>query len=178
MPVSVPTRGLTGAELAERIQAAVDGAVEEVVRDWVKVRPERLVDVARFLHDDREMDGRYLNNISAVDRYDHFEVVYHLTSLSHNHRIVLKVEVAHDTPVLPSVERVWKGADLQEREVFDLMGIRFQSHPNLKRMFLWEGFPGYPLRKDFKRMPGDASPGLRRFPKEDPESWGGEFRAD
>jgi NADH:ubiquinone oxidoreductase subunit C len=75
------------------------------------------------------------------------------------------------------VVSVWEGALLQEREGYDLLGIRFSGHPSLKRLLLWEGFPGHPLRKDFMSLPDGLRPGLRRFPKEDPEEWGGEFRA-
>jgi len=176
--MAAATKRLAGPEVAERIEAAVPGAAEEVVEGWVQVRPERLVEVARFLRDDRALDARYLASLCAVDRYDWFEVVYHLASLSHNHEFVLKARAAHDDPLLPSVASVWMGADLQEREAYDLMGIRFEGHPTLKRLFLWEGFPGHPLRKDFLAMPGGFSPGLQRFPKEEPGQWGGEFRAD
>ena len=88
--------------------------------------------------------------LTAVDYIDYFEVVYRLTSLRHNHSAVLKTRVyERDEPVVPSVVPVWKGADLQEREVFDLMGVRFEGHPDLKRIPTWEGFEGHPLRKDF-----------------------------
>ena len=169
---------LSGPQLAERIEAAVPDAVEETAEGWVCVRPNRLVEVARFLHDDRELDARYLQSLSGVDRYDHFEVVYHLASLSRNHELALKVRADHEQPEVPSVVSVWLGAHLQEREAYDLLGIRFAGHPDLKRLLLWEGFPGHPLRKDFMTLPGGFTPGLQRFPKEDPEQWGGEFRAD
>jgi hypothetical protein len=70
---------------------------------------------------------------------------------------------------VPSVSGVWQGAVLQEREIYDLMGISFTNHPDLKRIFLWEGFPGHPLRKDFLAMQGGYKPGLQRFPYEFPE---------
>ena len=77
-------------------------------------------------------------------------MVYHLTSLEHNHSLVIKTRIyERDNPGLDSVVSLWRGADLQEREIYDLMGIAFTSHPNLKRIFLWEGFEGYPLRKDY-----------------------------
>lgn len=169
---------ISGPDLAARVAAAIPDAVAETAPDWIVVRPERLVDVARFLRDDRETDGRYLNCISGIDRFDHFEVAYHVTSLSHNHQFALKVRTGRDDPVVPSVVSVWHGAHLQEREIFDLLGIRFDGHPSLTRIFLWDGFPGHPLRKDFRSLPGGVSPGLQRFPKEDPEQWGGEFRVD
>ncbi len=167
---------VSGPNLAERINAAVRDAIEEVAEGWVRVRSDNLVDVSRFLHDDRDLDARYLSSISGLDRYDCFEVVYHLTSLSLNHQLVIKVRTGHDEPEVPSVASVWHGAHLQEREVYDLLGVRFSGHPNLKRLLLWEGFAGHPLRKDFMSLPGGLKPGLKRFPKEDPEQWGGEFR--
>ncbi len=175
MPAS--TARISGAQLAERIASPIPDAIEETAEAWVLVRPDKLVEVSRFLHDDRETDGRYLMALSGVDRYDYFEVVYHLASLSHNHEFVLKVRADHEEPVVPSVVSVWLGAHLQEREVYDLFGVRFSDHPDLKRIFLWDGFPGHPLRKDFMGLPGGVSPGLQRFPNEDPDQWGGEFRA-
>jgi NADH:ubiquinone oxidoreductase subunit C len=81
---------------------------------------------------------------------DYFEVVYHLISLKHNHSLVLKTR-CHDRgkPVVPSVVGIWRSADFQEREAYDLMGIVFDGHPNLRRLLLWEGFAGHPLRRDY-----------------------------
>ena len=176
--MAIATTLISGTDLKTRIEAAVPESVVEATEAWVLMAPDKLVGVARFLRDDRDTDARFLNAVSGVDRYDYFEVVYHLTSLSHNHQLVLKVRADHEEPEVPSVTGVWHGAHLQEREIFDLLGVRFKGHPNLKRIFLWEGFPGYPLRKDFMALPGGVSPGLQRFPKEDPEQWGGEFRDD
>jgi NADH-quinone oxidoreductase subunit C len=90
----------------------------------------------------------YLVSVTGVDYIDHFEVVYHLASLAHNHATVLKARVYdRETPTVPSVVSVWQGADLQEREVWDLMGVAFTGHPNMKRILTWEGFPGHPLQK-------------------------------
>lgn len=172
------TTTISGPKLAERISAAMPNSVASIADGWVELRPEALVDACRFLHDDRELDGRYLNSISGVDRYDYFEIVYHITSLSHNHTFALKLRADHDQPEVPSVASVWMGAHLQEREIFDLLGIRFSGHPALKRLFLWDGFPGHPLRKDFLSLPGGEHPGLQRFPKEAPGVWGGEARVD
>src|SRR5262249_46189357 len=111
---------------------------------------------------------KFLNCLTAVDRMDSFEVTYHLSSLAKNQSLVLKARTSHDMPVVPSVITVWQGAQLQEREAYDLMGIVFDGHPGLKRIFLWEGFPGHPLRKDFLALPGGFKPGLQRFPFEFP----------
>jgi NADH/F420H2 dehydrogenase subunit C len=142
-------RALGGRELAERL-AAAPGAVEEWSGDSVWVRPARIEEAARFLRDEPELDFQFLNSISAVDFIDHFQVVYHLTSFRRQHTAVVKARVfGRESPSLPSVYHVWRGADFQEREVWDLMGIRFEGHPNLKRIMLWEGFEGHPLRKDY-----------------------------
>ena len=95
-----------------------------------------------------------LNSITAVDYVEYFEVVYHITSTIHKHSAVLKAKVyGRDAPSVPSVISVWRGADLQEREIWDLMGVAFEGHPNLKRILLWEGYPGHPLQRDYLEPP-------------------------
>jgi NADH:ubiquinone oxidoreductase subunit C len=71
-----------------------------------------------------------------------------------------------ESPRVPSVCSVWPGANLQEREAYDLLGIHFEGHPDLRRIFLWDGFAGFPLRKDYLNMPGGLMAGLERFPGE------------
>ena len=88
--------------------------------------------------------------MSAVDYIEYFELVYHLLSMRKNHSAVIKTRVFdREAPSVPSVIDVWRGADLQEREIWDLMGVSFDGHPNMKRVLLWEGFEGHPLRKDY-----------------------------
>jgi NADH/F420H2 dehydrogenase subunit C len=141
---------LSGNELAERLQQALPDSVEEWDESTVWVVPGRVAEVARFLHDDSVLDFQFLNSISAVDFIEYFAVVYHLTSLRKQHTAIVKARVyGRETPSLPSVYQVWRGADFQEREVWDLMGVRFEGHPNMKRIMLWEGFEGHPLRKDY-----------------------------
>lgn len=144
------TIALDGADLARRI----DGAVTDTVIEWseraVWVEPTSIRSVAGFLKDDPDLDFSFLTSISAVDYVEHFELVYHLLSMRRNRSGVVKARVpGRGEPVVPSVVDVWRGADLQEREIWDLMGIRFDGHPNMKRVLLWEEFPGHPLRKDF-----------------------------
>ncbi len=159
---------LDGHRVAERLAAALPGVVTRVTDEWVEVDPERVQAVLRWLHDAEEFDAAQLSNLTAVDRHTAFEVVYHLQSLDLNHQVVVKAILAdHETPSLPSAYPVYKGALLQEREVYDLMGIRFAGHPDLRRLFLWEGFPGHPLRKDFLGIGGGQTSGLGRFPNED-----------
>jgi NADH/F420H2 dehydrogenase subunit C len=141
---------LSGDRLAERLEQALPNSVLDRGRDEVWVEPGRMAEVARFLKEDEALDFQYLNSVSAVDFIEFFAVVYHLTSLSKRHTALVKARVyGRDDLVLPSVYHIWRGADFQEREIWDLMGIRFAGHPNMKRIMLWEGFEGHPLRKDF-----------------------------
>ena len=141
---------LSGSEVAEQITKNFPGAVSESSVQAVIVKSESLFEVAEFLKSSPEFDFDYLNDMTAVDYYDCFEVVYRLTSLKHNHSLVLKTWCYHrDKPAVPSVVSLWRGADFMEREICDLMGIRFEGHPNLKRIVLWQGFEGHPLRKDY-----------------------------
>ena len=113
------------------------------------VPPERLREVCLFLRDDPALRFDYPGSITAVDYLDYFELIYQLRSMTLRHDVNLKVRVGREDPTLPSVVEVWPGADYQEREIFDLMGITFGGHPNMSRILLWDEFVGYPLRKDF-----------------------------
>ena len=140
----------TVENLAGLTQAAVPGSVERWEGETLWVNPGWVADVALFLRDDPALDFQFLNSITAVDYIEHIEVVYHLTSLKLLHTAVIKTRLyGREGLTLPSVYQVWRGADFQEREIWDLMGVYFQGHPNMKRIMLWEGFEGHPLRKDF-----------------------------
>lgn len=156
---------LEGHRVAERLSAALPGSVVDATDEWVVVATARIADAARWLRDDAALDAAQLSNLCGADWYDRFEVVYHLQSLDRNHQIALKVYADREDPRVPSVYPVYKGALLQEREAYDLLGIRFEGHPDLRRLFLWEGYPGWPLRKDFLQVPGHH-PGLPGFPFE------------
>ncbi len=144
------TIALSGKEIAGKIEEKFPSSVVESSADNLVVKGDSLIEVARFLKDTEGLDFNFLNFITAVDYYDHFEVVYLLSSLEHNHSLVVKTRCYdRENPSLPSAVGLWQGADFQEREIYDLFGIRFEGHPNLKRIFLWEGFEGHPLRKDF-----------------------------
>jgi NADH-quinone oxidoreductase subunit C len=141
---------LSGKEIASRIEEKVPGSVVESGDGSLVVNGESLLTVMAHLKDTDGLEFDYLNHVTAVDYYRYYEVVYQLTSLKHNHSVVLKTRCYdRENSVVPSVIGLWQGADFQEREIYDLMGIKFQGHPMMKRIFLWEGFPGYPLRKDF-----------------------------
>jgi NADH-quinone oxidoreductase subunit C len=141
---------LSGETLARRLQDAVPNSVIEWDDAAVWVEPDTLGAVGAALHDDPDLDFKFLNAVSAVDYVEHFELVYHLTSISRQHTGVVRSRVyGREAPTAASVVGVWRGADFQEREIWDLMGVRFTGHPNMKRIMLWEGFDGHPLRKDF-----------------------------
>ena len=144
------TRTLSGKNLAGQLEEKFPGSIVESSQDHLIVKNEVLLDTLRFLKDTAGLDFNYLNHVTAVDYYQYFEVVYQLSSLEHNHTTVVKAR-CYDrvNPSLPSVIGIWQGADFQEREIYDLMGINFTGHPNMKRIFLWEDFQGHPLRKDY-----------------------------
>lgn len=145
------SRAWTGAELAERIEAGLPGAAKEHSGDSVWIDSERILEVAEHLKSEEGIRFDLLNSLTAVDYTDHFELVYRFRSLLHNTTAVVKSKLGYGRGEMtaPSVYGVWRGADLLEREIWDLMGIRFEGHPNMKRLMLWDGFPGHPLRKDF-----------------------------
>jgi NADH-quinone oxidoreductase subunit C len=151
------------AHLVDRLRSGVPEAVLEAGEFrgeiTVVVPKERLVEAARFLRDDPEAAFDLLADLTGVHflgrDYD-FEVVYHLHSLAKNHRLRLKVRL-REKETVPSVVPVWPGANWQEREAFDLVGIRFQGHPDLRRIIMPEDYPDHPLRKDFDVEGGPAS---------------------
>ena len=161
------TAALSGFDLAQRIQQKLPDAIAEATPEWAEVKAEQLIEACTLLRDDPELNFRFLSSLCGVDRLDHFEVVYHLLSIALNQAATLKVRIRdREDPAVPSVVPVWRGAHFQERETFDLMGIRFEGHPDLRRIFLWDGFPGHPLRKDWLNFPGGQMAGLERFPGE------------
>jgi len=172
------TKVLAGHDIAHRIEQKFPGAVVDAVPEFAMVKAQRLVEVCEYLRDDADLDFRYLNSLTAVDRLETFEVVYHLTSFKHNHTGAIKTSTTErDKPVIPTVTGVWPGAHLQEREAYDLMGIVFNGHPDMRRIFLWEGFAGWPLRKDYLNLPGHMA-GLERFPGEAKEKLPGGGNVD
>lgn len=122
---------------------------------WVRIESDRLLDVTRFLRDDPRTCMEQLADLTCVDYLnfpdadDRFGVVYSLLSLTHNHRLWLKVFVNDPDPTVPSVIEVWRGADWMEREVYDLFGITFSGHPDLRRILCPDWFTAHALRKDY-----------------------------
>ena len=116
---------------------------------WMVVEPAAIVEVGGFLKDDPETAMDCLSNQSGVDYKDRIEVVYHLFSYRHRHNAILKVKLPRGNPSVPTLEGLWKSANWMEREIFDLLGVNFEGHSDLRRLLMPEDWPGHPLRKDF-----------------------------
>jgi len=116
----------------------------------IKVEVDKLYKTMKILKTAPEFNYNYLTNLTAVDYQEYLEVIYHLYSLQTGNRLEVKVEVDSQTPKVPSVMNIWGAANWQEREVYDMFGITFNGHSNLKRILLTDDFEGHPLRKDFK----------------------------
>jgi len=113
------------------------------------IEPGAIVEVSRFLRDDPETAMDCLSNETGVDYKDRIEVVYHLYSYGYRHGCVLKVKLPRDNPTVATVEEIWRSANWMEREIFDLLGVTFDGHSDMRRILMPEDWPGYPLRKDF-----------------------------
>ncbi len=143
-------------ELVGKLKETFPQAIEEttVWRDehTIRVKRSHLLEIARFLRDDPSCSFDFLSDLCGVDymgRAPRFEVVYHLYSLQHRHRLRMKTSPPDDDLTVPSVVSIWKTADWHERECYDLLGITFTDHPDLRRILTPDGFKEYPLRKDF-----------------------------
>jgi NADH-quinone oxidoreductase subunit C len=157
-------------KLQARFGSSITGGNLEAIDPWIEVAVESLADVCLYLRDDPELRFNFLHCISGVDYLEkdpkkaakidwqpHVEVMYHLSSMIYRHRIVLKVilprwkdNVEGRLPEVLSVSRIWRTAEWHEREVFDLVGIRFTGHPDLRRILCPEDWVGHPLRKDYE----------------------------
>lgn len=145
---------MTPQEIAERLKArfgdAIGAPVEFRAEITIVVAREKIVDVCRYLKSECTFD--VLTDLSGADNYGEdprYEVDYLLYSLTHRIHLRLKVHISEDNLSVDSVAGVWRTADWHEREAYDMFGIRFRGHPNLKRILMWEGYPYFPLRKDF-----------------------------
>ncbi len=118
----------------------------------LEITPHSLLAVCSFLRDDPSFSFLFLSDVTGVDRFPQdprFEINYHLLSIAHSRRLRLKLRIPFSNPVAPSVTSIWPTANWHEREIFDLFGIRFDGHPDLRRLLLPDEWEGYPLRKDF-----------------------------
>ena len=116
---------------------------------FVVIDTAAIVDVCRYLRDQPDTAFDCLSNETGVDYKDRIEVVYHLFSYKYRHNCVLKIKLPREDPVVATVEGIWSAANWMEREIFDLLGVTFQGHSDMRRILMPEDWPGYPLRKDF-----------------------------
>ena len=127
---------------------------EEVVLDsFILIVPEAIADIARYLAEEDELAFDSLMCLSGVDlgvKEENLEIVYHLFSMTHRHTVVLKTILPKEDLHIPSVEDIWKTANWHEREAYDLYGITFEGHSDLRRILMPEDWEGHPLRKDYK----------------------------
>jgi len=132
------------------------GALQPPNKDpWVEVKPAAIREVCAFLKAEPQLRFDCLMNLSTVDwpKKNQIQVVYHLFSYEKRHAFVLKILLDRAAPTVPSVEPVWKSADWLEREQYDLMGVQFEGHPDLRRIMLPDDWVGHPLRKDYAEQP-------------------------
>lgn len=152
-------KSLAHQKIEEKFPQAVLDAHAQHGDETIIIRSDAILEVARLLKDDPELQYNFLVDITAVDyfgRHPRFEVVYHFLSMPFNQRLRVKLQCDDLYPSIKSLTPLWKTANWLERECFDLYGIRFEGHPNLKRILLYDEFEGHPLRKDYpkkKRQP-------------------------
>ena len=155
-------------KLRDRFGAGILATHSDHGDDTAVVEPKILLEVVRFLREDPDLEFNMLIDLFGVDRQGlpdndpRFEVVYHFYSVARKrHRVRIKCRLPETDPVVDSITSVWPGADWYERECWDMFGIRFRGHPNLRRILLYEQFEGHPLRKDYpvhKRQPIIGTP--------------------
>jgi len=147
------THYLDSAILRQNVIAGIEDISEALGEVTVVARREGLLELLRRLRDDERFRFNYLSDLSGVDLGEfsspRFAVAYHLYSLQHNHRLRVKVFLDEDDATLPSATTLWSAANWQEREVFDMFGVTFEGHPDLRRILMPADYEGYPLRKDF-----------------------------
>jgi len=161
----------TKQALLQKIRDKLGDDLHEVYEEYqyplLRINRERLHETCRFMKE--ELHFIYLNDVLGTDRFtsvDRFEVIYHMISLRDQQRFFLKVFVDEEDPVLPTVTDLWTSANWNEREVYDMFGIRFKGHPDLRRIFLPEDFKYFPLRKEFPLL---GVPGSLELPSSTPD---------
>jgi len=138
----------------EELATRVNGVVEESFGVFVlKVKASSIIETLTAAKNFPNIPCDFLHDLCGMDLVDHFEVVYQLSSLRGTQLLRVKAIVDREKPVIDSVTSIWQGADFLEREAYDMFGIIFKGHPNLKRIYMWDDFEGYPLRKDYVTEP-------------------------
>lgn len=146
---------MSARELAQQLKTRFGDLISDPVefRGEITVQltdADCIADVCEFAR--KQLGFDYLADVSSIDNYGtdpRFTVVYHLYGYGHHGSLRIKTDVGEELSELPTVTGVWKAADWHEREVYNMMGIRFRNHPDLRRILMWDGYPYFPLRKDF-----------------------------
>jgi NADH/F420H2 dehydrogenase subunit C len=120
--------------------------------EWlnVQVPAENWHELALWLRDTKDLEFDYLFCLTCVDWLKHLTMVYHLTSTFHRHTIVIKINLDREHPAIDTVSNVWRTADFHEREVYEMFGVHFNNHPDLRKLILPDDWEGYPMRKDYE----------------------------
>ena len=144
----------TLSQIEDSFSDNVFGLTEFAGEKIIHIKGQSIIDVLKIFKDS---GFNFLADLTAIDNltlggFERFAVVYHLLSHASTERVTVKAYVPEDNPVLPSIELLWKTADWQEREVFDLFGIKFEGHPNLIRIMNPDDYEGHPLRRDYPRL--------------------------
>lgn len=144
-------------EILKRLQHHIPGVALQLEGNAFLVNRDSLLSIARFLKENDGFRMDYVSCLTGVDYQDYLECVYHLYSMEKKEGpICLKVRVKPDDPKIPSLVPLYRGAEFQEREAYDMVGIVFEGHPDLRRILMWEGFAHYPLRKSYVQEDQDV----------------------
>jgi NADH-quinone oxidoreductase subunit C len=143
---------MSNEELKIRLTELIPSAVFEEGNEWLTINVEssNWKPFAQQLHSEENLNFDYLFCLTCIDWKTHLTMVYHLTSTIHRHTLVIKSKLERNNPEIETVSDIWRTAEFHEREVYDLFGVKFLHHPDLRRLILTDDFEGYPLRKDFE----------------------------
>ena len=145
--------------IKQQIESKFPGTQITIEGTSLIIPKERWTEVAKFLKTDPEYSFDYLSSVTGVDYKEYLEAVYHLYSMEKKEGpLTIKVRTDVEKSLLPSVTPIWRSAEFQEREAYDLVGIHFEGHPDLRRILMWEGFEHHPLRKDYVQEDQDRLP--------------------
>ncbi|MCD6310725.1 MAG: NADH-quinone oxidoreductase subunit C [Candidatus Eremiobacteraeota bacterium] len=143
---------MTRAEIKQKLEKKFPGYTftdDPDNNEGIIIKPEELIDICKYLVNDIDLAFNFLNFVTAIDRDKTIDVVYMLSSIPMKHRVLLKVSLSRQDPQVDSVSGIWPTANWHEREAYDLFGIKFNGHPDLRRIMMFDNWKGYPLRKDF-----------------------------
>ena len=138
------------ALLTERFGAAILESQLEGMNPWSAIEPSAILEISQFMRSEDSLNMDHLELLGGVDYKDRIEVVYILYSMKHHHRYTLKCRLSRETPMVHTVESIWSVANWHERETFDMFGVVFEGHSDLRRILCPDDWEGYPLRKDYK----------------------------